>query len=213
MEERRKIDYAFKSKVLREHSDLVKQVNKASKEDYKNIRFYIENCAEGVVLPNQSNLDDLYVDCCLNGLKNEYNECLKINKAYYERYKRLRLRVESIITSGTSLFLTLTFNDNTLSKTSAQTRRKLVQRYLKQYNCKYVANIDFGAKNHREHYHALIGINRVDNKPWNEYGNIDFEVVRLKNESDSTKLSKYISKLTNHAIKETTKRSALMYSR
>jgi len=210
---RSKPDYALKSKVLREHSDLLKEVNKASKQDYEDIRFYMENCADGVVLPNQSNLDSLYVDCCLNGLNNEFNECLKINKAYYNRLKRLKDRVKNILTSGPSLFLTLTFNDKALERTTPEFRRIAVQRYLKQYNCKYVGNIDFGKKNHREHYHALIGVGRVDFESWSKYGNIDFEKVRLRNNCDSLKLSKYISKLTNHAIKETTKRSALIYSR
>lgn len=212
MVKRSKPDYALKSKVLREHSDLLKEVNKASKEYYEDIRFYMENCAEGVVLPVSSKLDDLYVDCCLCGLKSEYEECLKINKAYYERLKRLKDRVKGILTSGPSLFLTLTFTDDALERTSAEFRRIAVQRYLKQYNCKYVGNIDFGSKNHREHYHALIGCGRVDNESW-KYGNIDFEKVRLRNYCDSLRLSKYINKLSNHAIKETTKRSALIYSR
>lgn len=212
MVKRSKPDYALKSKVLREHSDLLKEVNKASKEHFEDIRFYIENCAEGVVFPYHSKLDDLYVDCCLNGLKNEYDECLKINNAYYKRLKRLKDRVKSILTNGKCLFLTLTFSDKALQETSAEFRRIAVQRYLKQYNCKYVANIDFGSKRHREHYHALIGCPRVDSSLW-KYGNLDFEIVRYRNSAASSKLSKYINKLSNHAIKETTRRSALIYSR
>lgn len=212
MVKRSKPNYALKSKVLREHSDLLKDVNKASKEHYEDIKFYMENAAEGVVLPLNSKLDDLYVDCCLCGLKNEYEECLKINNAYYKRLKRLKERVKHILTSGPSLFLTLTFNDDALERTSAEFRRIAVQRYLKQYNCLYVGNIDFGSKNHREHYHALIGCGRVDSESWKKYGNIDFEKVRFRSECAS-KLSKYINKLSNHAIKETTRRSALIYSR
>lgn len=212
MQKRSKPNYALKSKVLREHSDLLKEVNKASKEQYEEIKFYMENAAEGVVFPVNSKLDDLYVDCCLNGLKDEYDECLKINNAYYKRLKRLKDRVRAILTSGPSLFLTLTFNDDALERTSAEFRRIAVQRFLKQYNCKYIGNIDFGSKNHREHYHALIGVGYVDSKSWKKYGNLDFEKVRFRSECAS-KLSKYINKLSNHAIKETTKRSALIYSR
>lgn len=214
--ERSKPNYAFKSKVLREHSDLLKRQNQASYVDYCK-RILDE---DGVLLYGLKNNDidhisndDLYVECCFNGLKDEFLECEKMNKAYYERLKRLKTRVRDILTSGPSLFLTLTFNDDALERTSPEFRRIAVQRYLKQYKAKYVGNIDFGKTNHREHYHALIGVDRVDNESWNKYGNIDFERVRIRSECDSLKLSKYINKLSNHAIKETTKRSALIYSR
>lgn len=209
-----KPDYAFKSKVLQEHSDLLKQVNKARLQDYKDMRFYMENCAEGVVFPTHKELDDIYVDCCLCGLKSEYDESIKILHAYIERVSRLKKRVASIITTSRSLFLTLTFNDNTLNETTEKERRILVSRYLKKHNAKYVGNIDFGSKNHREHYHAVIGCETVNCDLWHKYGAIKVEKVRLKDfESDNTKISKYIAKLTNHAIKETTRRSALIYSR
>ena len=207
-------DYAFKSKVLREHSDLIKQVSKASLQDYKNIRFYLDNCAEGVVFPRTSEIDNLYVDCCLNGLKNEFDESKKILHAYIERVIRLKKRIATILTSGKSLFLTLTFTDNTLSTTTEKQRRTLVSRYLKNHNALYVANVDYGKTNHREHYHAVIGIDKVSVASWHKFGAIKVEKVRLKQfESDNTKISKYIAKLSNHAIKETTKRSALIYSR
>lgn len=120
-----------------------------------------------------------------------------------------------MLLNGSCIFLTLTFRDDVIKETNANTRRVAVRRYLKQYNCMYVANIDFGDDErytHREHYHALINCNKVDYKSWT-YGNIDFERVRFKNSDTTTKLSKYICKLSNHAIKETTKRSSLIYSR
>lgn len=44
------------------------------------------------------------------------------------------------------------------------------------------------------------------------YGGLNVKRIR-KNTSSSYKLSKYITKLTNHAVKETCKRSTLLYSR
>jgi len=214
--ERSKPNYAFKSKVLREHSDLLKRQNKASYVDY--CKRVLDE--DGILLYGLKNNDfdhitndDLYVECCFNGLKDEFLECEKMNNAFYKRLKRLKQRVTEILTSGPSLFLTLTFDDDALDRTTPEFRRIAVQRYLKQYKAKYVGNIDFGKTNHREHYHALIGVDRVDYEPWQKYGNINFEKVRIRDDSDSLKLSKYINKLTNHAIKETTKRSALIYSR
>ena len=119
-----------------------------------------------------------------------------------------------MLLNGSCIFLTLTFNDDTLRNTTEKQRRVAVSRYLKQYGCMYVANIDYGSKNKREHYHALINCDKVDFKSWRKYGNINAKRVRNKDiESDKNKLSKYIAKLSNHAIKETTKRSCLIYSR
>lgn len=211
-----KIDYQFKQKVLKEHSDIVKRQNKASYYDYC-VRTY-EN--DGLVLyglksGSNETLDDLYIECCLTGMKDVYDEARKLNEAYYKRLKRLRSKVSDILTSGEALFLTLTFTDDVLKNTTEKQRRVAVSRYLKTYQTKYVANIDFGAKNHREHYHALILTPKVERLGWCKYGAINFEKIRLRTDlrTDEVKLSKYINKLTYHAIKETTKRSAILYSR
>ena len=214
---KRVIDYAFKSYVLREHSDLLQKAKKSTIVDYA-INEFNEN---GVVMPilrrnndDLMNVSELYCYCLDNGLEREFKECFKINQASYKRTHRLKERIESMLVNGQCLFLTLTFNDETLANTTSKERRVAVSRYLKSFNCKYVANIDFGAKNHREHYHAVINCDRVDYSLWNKYGNINGEKIRNKDiKSDKTKLAKYICKLSNHAIKETTNRSSLIYSR
>lgn len=214
---KRNIDYAFKSKVLNEHYDLLNKTKKASLYTYA----LSELETNGVLLHclKHSNgdlftLNDLLLESVKNGHKNEFLECLKINKASYERTNRLKKRISDMLLNGECLFITLTFNDNTLNTTSEKDRRVYVSRYLKQFNCKYVANIDFGAKNHREHYHAIINNGHIDLSSWRKYGNINAERIRNRDlKSDMTKLAKYICKLSNHAIKETTKRSSLIYSR
>jgi len=119
-----------------------------------------------------------------------------------------------MLLNGQCLFLTLTFNDDTLQRTTQKERRTAVSRYLKQFNCRYVANIDFGKENGREHYHAVINCGSVCFDSWRKFGNINAERIRNKDlKADKTKLAKYICKLSNHAIKETTKRSSLIYSR
>lgn len=144
-----------------------------------------------------------------------WEEAERVNNASYHRVARLRNRITDMLLSGNCLFLTLTFTDDVLSKTSKETRRKYVSRFLKQYSNKYVANIDFGKKNDREHYHAVILCDMVDNKMWS-YGALNFERVRfndLNQNATTTRLSKYVSKLTNHAIKNTTKKNYMIYSR
>lgn len=211
------IDYAFKSKILNEHSDLLIKQKRASLYEYALQQAYETGEIKYALKTHNKDygsMSELVDYCAANGLKNELKECFKINHADYERVKRLKSRVASMLLNGACCFITLTFNDNTLATTTEKQRRVAVSRYLKQFGCKYVGNIDFGAKNKREHYHALINCDKIDFTSWRKFGNVNAERVRNKDiESDKTKLSKYIAKLSNHAIKETTKRSCLIYSR
>ena len=78
----------------------------------------------------------------------------------------------------------------------------------------YVANIDFGSKNGREHYHAIvfpIG-SSIDLKAWS-YGRINAERIH-PSDNDIARTTKYIAKLTSHAIKDTTGHAyRIIYSR
>lgn len=146
----------------------------------------------------------------------EWNEAKRINKATFNRNTRLKKRIEKMLTSGTCLFLTLTFDDHTMSETTAETRRKYVLRFFEQFGVRYIANVDYGERNGREHYHAIIEIEKIDYHLW-EYGIINGQKVRYnaddKSDVSALRLAKYVSKLVNHAIKATTRRQALIYSR
>ena len=209
------IDYAFKSYVINNHSDLLSKQRRAKLKSYAIYNLNANGVYSNVLDMKKYDIDskELYLECLNNGLVDVYDECIKINKASYERTKRLKNRVGDMLLSGDCIFITLTFNDNALHSLDYKQRRVAVSRYLKLFNCKYVANVDYGSKNHREHYHALINCNHIDLSAW-RYGAINVKRVRNKDfESDKTKLAKYICKLSNHAIKETTKRSSLIYSR
>ena len=140
----------------------------------------------------------------------DWQEAHRINKASYARVKRLKTRIAAMLESGECLFLTLTFTDATLGKTTEDTRRQAVRRYLKSFGVPYVANIDYGKKNGREHYHAVIQTDHVDYTSYT-YGAINGE--RIRSAEDCIKLSKYVAKLTNHAIKQTNKRQVIIYSK
>jgi len=141
-----------------------------------------------------------------------FHEYEKINNASWARVRRLRLRIEEMLMCGECVFLTFTFDDDVLSSTSAKTRRRYVTRFLKAYTDDFVGNLDFGAKNGREHYHAvaLLGSEKIPLTEWKK-GSLDLE--RIHQTKSNVKLAKYVSKLTNHAIKETAKRSVLIYAR
>lgn len=137
-------------------------------------------------------------------------EAMRINNAKHHKVLRLKKRVESIISYNNSIFLTLTFTNKVLSKTKEKTRREYVTKFLKSLSNNYVANIDYGKRNNREHYHALVQVDFVDHTLW-KYGAINFERVSYETTDTRDKLSLYIAKLTNHAIKVTTKRHNLIY--
>lgn len=149
----------------------------------------------------------------------EYNpllpEMFRINNADFMRRNRLNKRVADILTCGDEpCFVTFTFNGKTLAKCQPHILRKYVQRYLKKHSHFYVANVDFGAENGRIHYHAVCDCN--PGNTWDtdlNYGFISVEKIRIDETATIERLSRYVSKLTNHAIKETTKRCALIYSR
>lgn len=134
-----------------------------------------------------------------------------VNQASYKRVARLKERICEAVESGKAWFITITFNDEILASTNEKTRRVYVSRWLKGLSPFYVANIDYGKTKGREHYHAVITANTRPPKSW-KYGFIDILKVKTT-ENDTKRVSKYISKLTNHAIKHTTKSKRIIYSR
>lgn len=204
-------NYALKSRILK--TDLCKKINSIDKATYL-------NDIDGII---DRELDTKYFDLLLQYGYDNIKEARKINKATYQRYERLKERISNMLSSP-CIFITLNFNDKTLEETTQETRKDYVRRYLKQFKTKYIANIDFGSDRvyldrkgntrqatSREHYHALIQIDHL-NGTWS-HGWQYREKVKLGRKSTDIKLGKYISKLTNHAIKETTKRCAIIYSR
>lgn len=146
------------------------------------------------------------------------NEAIKIQDASFNRYKRLRRRISKMVLESPCCFLTLTFDDNKCSfeNTSSETRRKYIRRYLKSLGCDYVANIDFGEENAREHYHAVVNLEKLSQKQIKEYFN-KYGAIKVKkiscSKNDIRRLAHYINKLTNHAIKETCRGNRIIYSR
>lgn len=157
----------------------------------------------------------------------EWKEADKINRAFYQRRIRLRKRLQKYFSNGLgATFITFNFTDKFLKNTPLY-RRRYISRLLNSLNCSYVANIDFGSENeyidrhgntrlgtNREHYHAVINGAFVysDIAPLHTNGFTYVETCST-NIDDQERLATYVAKLTNHAIKETTKRSTLIYSK
>lgn len=134
--------------------------------------------------------------------------CRNLNQCTYRRWSKCKAKIGEIVGDGNAYFLTLTFNDKTLSKTSKKTRRQYVFRSLKNNFPFYVANIDYGTKNGREHYHAIVWAfenpNRYFKEVWGKYGFCDIKHIG-DTDTDAERVSKYVTKLARHALKETTK--------
>lgn len=149
-----------------------------------------------------------------------------ITKAYYKRLKRCRNYIKFMFSCGDVYFLTLTFRDDVLNNTKEETRRRYLQRFLNKYFYYYCANIDYGDKKEREHYHAIVcipfwlNINNSRNyvlnaliTDWLRVAGSNKCLKTGKNTTDFKRLSSYINKFTNHAFKKTTKGKRLIYSK
>lgn len=189
-------DYELRSRVI--SSGLVKKV-KASKK-----RIFNAHSTEEYLYHTYEALFDECED------REAYSEAVRVAAADFRRNTRLKNTIQAYIGMGTCIFLTITFTDKCLEKTSAKYRRHQVTDYLKKYARYYVANVDFGAKNGREHYHAIARTDYVDYTDW-KHGSVNGRKIIVS--SNPLKLAKYISKLVNHAIKDTCKRNAIIYSR
>lgn len=83
--------------------------------------------------------------------------CKNLAVGEYKRFKKVFKRMKKYCEGGRAIFATLTFNSKALTR-KRQTRRVNVARCCKAFSDAYVANIDFGDKQGREHYHAIMKI-------------------------------------------------------
>ena len=136
----------------------------------------------------------------------KYNNWNEICKWYFalekiNLYKKYKL-----------VFGTLTFNDKTLKNTSERTRTRYVTKFLSDNTFHYIANIDFGEKNNREHYHFIAMIEKnIDMSKWSYGGNKILNIPLKKRDVKSVK--NYLLKLNNHSYKESTKQKRIIRDR
>lgn len=145
-----------------------------------------------------------------------FQETNKLLNARASKLARIKSDIKPYIQGGHAIFVTLTFDDACLNRTSEKYRRELVQRYLNEQCLWYRANIDYGEKNEREHYHAIVipvcG-DHIDCKPWWKNGAIKVKKINVE-KGDLARVAKYVVKLSYHAIKKSSKgTSRLLCSR
>lgn len=166
-----------------------------------------EQCYNKII--NDKQLIDLYLNYKpLTHL--EQVICERTYKASSNRQNRLNKRIKSMLKLNcpVKLFITFTLNNENISK-DIKLLRKHISNFFKKNNAvDYVANVDYGKKNGRLHFHAVAVFNsEIDLKAWS-LGAINIEHIRIKDPNnlepaDYLQLSRYINKLTNHALKKT----------
>lgn len=189
------VDYSLRSEVL--NTDLVKDI-----KYIKSLQFYNPDIAEDL----QESLDEMKQENPVY-----FDEACKIIESDRSRHKRLKNRIKRMLDKGQCIFLTLTFTDDVLYNTTAATRKQYVIRTLMQISDEYVANIDFGKLHEREHYHAVILADFYSQESW-PYGFSKGKPI-FYHIDDPLPIAKYMIKLTNHALKDTCKRSQVIYSK
>ena len=118
------------------------------------------------------------------------------------KYNRINKRIKKML-KNKCWFCTWTIKEKNLNKNHTRKLKEL-------YNGKnYIINCDYGTKTNRKHYHGIIESEEEPIK-W-EYGYCKFIEIEINEDATSKRISKYINKLTAHALKENTEK--IIYSR
>jgi len=151
------------------------------------------------------------------GLKDRIIEGQHIEKAgnntrysNYCIYRNMRKRVSNILSHKHSYFITFTIKDDSLGLQRDTYRRKIKEALGTA--SEWVANEDYGKINGRLHFHAFVGydydLDYTTITDIYKFGAVNF---RKTYDINDEAISKYLLKLTLHALKETA--NFIFYSR
>lgn len=144
-------------------------------------------------------------------------DMMRAVRSRYRTMERVRKRLRAWLArpSGSVWFLTLTFRDEVWAREdiTERTLRGYVSAYLKRSFPDYVANKDYGERNGRMHFHAVAWLPEGEEPPsaW-RYGFCQAKPVK-PTEGSTKALTKYLQKLTNHAVKRQNSAVRLIWSR
>lgn len=166
-------------------------------------------------------LDYRTIEHYCNFDKIELRECFRIYNANHQRKKNgfnelckwmFAIQNTQTYKDFEIVFGTLTFKDKVLDSTSARTRARYITKFLSNQTYHYMANIDFGNKNNREHYHFIAMIEKKMNLSKWKYGGNKVEVVPTTSQ-DIASVKNYLMKLNNHSYKESTRQQRILKDR
>lgn len=126
------------------------------------------------------------------------------------RKYRLFKRIKEMLSKGECLWLTFTFDDKKIHGIDDERQLYYVKKWLRKWTLEYVLNVDYGVKNGRKHYHAIALVDKIVDYTDYEIGALNGSKINNKNYQA---LGNYIIKLTNHALKNSTKFEKIIFSR
>lgn len=150
-------------------------------------------------------------------MKQEKRIYKDFERAEQQQRNRYKERVLKMLKNDyfDTYFITITFNDRTLNQTSEKTRLRYIKRFMIQQFKTYILNIDYGAENNREHYHAtaVSKYKIICFDAWKKYGFLKAIRIYQSNTIKDTNDKATAEQLTAHAFKETTANAKIIYSR
>lgn len=156
--------------------------------------------------------------CCSNYIPFDINNDFeKILKARYNKVNRVKQHFVYLYHNRlNTYFLTFTFDDDTLEKCD-RTKKDLIKHVLNNFdkNSLIILNIDFGNQTEREHYHCIFGTDKKDDLSSFLESNYPCfsKTLKIRHDFESLEvLSKYINKLSNHAVKRSTRNFRVYYN-
>lgn len=152
-------------------------------------------------------------------IKSDYhykNENLALERQKQRYFKRVKEMIDTDIYR--CFFITFTFSNKSLAKTTQATRIRNIKTYLNKQAERYMLNIDYGKDNGREHYHAFIlSRYKVIIKDGYNYGFMKVKKLhKTLEKQDGYLLDRKpldAENITNHAFKDTTRNTKIIYSR
>lgn len=199
--------YTREEKIRVLNSDLPKQIKKVNKQIYLHSR---ERESGELYRHKPCTYEESIEALRLLSAHPDFDIACKLNRSYKDKIRRLRQRLSFMLENGNCIFLTLTFTDFYITLPFEQLRR-YIRQYLNSLNCHYICNADWGEKNGRLHFHAIVMLDNIEHSSY-KYGAINFK--RIYNcEESSRRLAHYLVKLSQHCVKDSTKLTNIMYSK
>lgn len=141
----------------------------------------------------------------------------RILKARYNKISRIKQHFIWLYHNRKNLyFITFTFDEQYIKKCD-RTRKDLIKNSLTSFdeNGLIILNIDYGKQNERLHYHCVFGTDSDLNlKNFLDlfYPCFTYTEAIRQDCNSIKKISKYINKLSNHAVKDSTKNSRIFFN-
>lgn len=138
-----------------------------------------------------------------------------IINARYNKCSRIKRRLVHLLNHRQFIwFITFTFDDNYINKCD-RTKRDLIKSCLNTSDFMYILNVDYGKKTEREHYHCILGTDLeldLDTILKSCYPCFVYAEMCRTSDNDLKRLTKYINKLSNHCIKDSTLNKRIYFS-